>query len=173
MRKSVFSALFILVLVATSAKAQTWDQKPTNEKITLVDATGKTTVLDPGVLTPTILTKRLNSLDWSFLVRGATADTLVAAPVTVDLGEIIPKKRNFQIQIVKLGIKAGNRIFVMKTSNNGFYPLKEFELFDQKYLPVPVRGENGHWKITIPQTLEPGEYAVISDGDIWEFAVKK
>lgn len=171
MRPRHSTALVLVLLAAIPVCAQQWTQKPTDEKITLVDAGGKRTTLDPGVATPIKVTKWFKTANWDFQVQGTKADTVVASPAYIDLEGINPKKRQLVIQVIKLKAEDGIRKWVMETSSEGFFAKDESAAFKKEFRPSASKGENGHWRIMLPSSLSPGEYAVVSDGDYWDFAV--
>ena len=166
-------ALSLALLGSTMAQAQSWDQRPTNETITLVLDQGKTVVIEPSVITPVTAVKWWASITWYFRLRGTTSDTATQSPTSIALGTINPKKRNLPIYIVKLKTEDGSRKWSMKATTDEFFPIKDSEVFPGSSKPEPKRSEDGKWSITLPSKLDPGEYAVISDGDAWDFTVSQ
>lgn len=169
--KKTFATLLVMAMTTLGLHAQ-WVQKPSGEKIALVLADGKNVTLDPSVVNP-VDVGGLFSVHWTFRIQGERSDVVVSAPVSVDLGEkVSPKGRNLPIQVVKLRPKKGGRIWEMKNSSAGFWPASIYEVVPRKDRVEPRKDSMGHWILPLPANLPPGQYAVISDGDIWDFEVK-
>jgi hypothetical protein len=169
--KKFITTFLVMAMAGLGLHAQ-WVQKPSGEKIALVLADGKTVTLEPSVINP-VDAGGLFSVNWTFRLQGERADVVVSAPVSVDLGEkVSPRSRNLPIQVVRLRPKKGGRIWAMKNSSAGFWPMGDTEVVSRKDRVEPRKDSMGHWILPLPSSMAPGQYAVISDGDIWDFEVK-
>lgn len=174
-----FRVLFLSLLAATGLMAGghrstlTWSFKPTEGKISLVMADGQKVSMDPRSVLPMDATKWFSSWKLYFSVPGPTSDTqVIGSPIEFDLGTINPKQVVNPFNLVKLEQKEGKRNWVMKITKADFFPLEGSEVIPVEQRPLPVKAVDGHYRLSIPKALPPGEYALFTDVEAWEFTVK-
>jgi len=73
---------------------------------------------------------------------------------------------------LKLEKKDGKRNWVMKATGKDFFPFPESEIIPLENRPLPVKASDGNFTMTLPKALPPGEYAIFTNVEAWEFTVK-
>ena len=164
-----------MLLVPSLAKAQdlNWEFKPTDARIQLVMADDSHVTLEATSIKPAKAIRGNSSWTVYFELRGDTSDRPVSgSPIYIDMGPINPRNLANPINLVKLEKKAGLRTWVMKVVGSDFFPAPANEIIPLAQRPKPVQAADGSVTLTLPMVLPPGEYAIFTDVEAWEFTVK-
>jgi hypothetical protein len=143
----------------------------TQAPINLVDASGKSTKIDPLKIQPRSGTK-LFSYTWKYVLTGSEAETTVAAPVKILLGKVNVREVTSGYHLVKVRKEGNTRMWSMKQGSDGFYPDSDAQVYKPKDAPSPKKGEDGAYTITLPKALPAGSYLLQTASEGWEFEVK-
>ena len=163
----------LLVVAPANAQDLNWEFKSTEARIQLVMADDSHVALEATPIKPARSTRGNASSTVYFEVRGDTSDRPVSgSPIYIDLGSINPKSLANPINLVKLEKKGGLRTWVMKVVGSDFFPALANEIIPLAQRPKPVQAADGSVTLTLPMVLPPGEYAIFTDVEAWEFTVK-
>jgi hypothetical protein len=164
-----------MLLTASLAEAEdlSWVFKRTDARIQLVMADDSHLVVEATPVKPVNAVRGNSSWTLTFELRGVTAERqITGSPIYIDLGPMDPKGLANPINLVKLDRKAGTRTWVMKVVGSDFFPALANEVFPLERRPKPVQSAEGNLTLTVPAVLPPGEYAVFTDVEAWEFSIK-
>ncbi len=173
LRTLLFVMPLLLGAVPVHAQDLNWNFRPTEARIQLVMADDSRVALEATPIKPARSTRGNSSWTVYFEVRGDTSDRSVSgSPIYIDMGSIDLKSLANPINLVKLERKSGQRSWVMKVVGNDFFPAQPNEIIPLGQRPKPVQASDGSVTLTLPLVLPPGEYAIFTDVEAWEFTVK-
>ena len=162
----------MLASFASGAGDLNWDFKPTNARIQLVMADDSRVVVEATSARPARTVRGASSWTLTFEVPGDTAEKQVkGSPIFFDLGSTPTRKPSHAYTIVRLEKRAGLRTWAMKLVDDDFFPSSGSEVIPQEHRPRPVQAADGDVTLTLPVALAPGEYALFTDVEAWEFTV--
>ncbi|WP_285575191.1 hypothetical protein [Geothrix limicola] len=162
-------ALFSLLLAVPLAAQITINLNPggTNEKITLISKTGSVE-LTPGSHHHNKVVQLFTKTFTAFMKPAEK--TVEAQPETISFGKIRPTKGRNTV-LVRLSKDGEYFKAVLKEGMSGFSAYEESIPYPGKKAPEPVKQPDGIWTLTLPEPLTPGDYALVSDTENWQFHV--
>ena len=143
----------------------------TKAAIVLVDASGKSTKIEPMLVKPKSGSK-VFSYTWKYSVPGPVADTTVSGPVKIILGKVNAKDVTSGYHLVKVQREGSTRKWSMKQGSDGFYPDKNAQVYKPEDHPLPLKDGTGAYSIKLPKALSAGSYFLMTASEGWEFEVK-
>lgn len=162
-------ALLSLLLAVPLAAQITINLNPggTNEKIALVSKTG-TVEITPGSHHHS---KVVQLFSKTFTAYMKPAETPVESqPDSISFGKIRPTKGRNTV-LVRLSKDGDYFKAVLKEGMSGFSAPDESLPYPGKKSPEPVKQADGVWTLALPEPLLPGDYALVSDTENWQFRV--
>ena len=172
-RTLLFSMSMVMASSLVRAQDLSWDYKPTDARIQLVMADDTHVVVEPTAMKPVKAIQGGTSWTLYFEIRGDTSDKqIIGSPIFIDFGPVNPKKLANPINIVKLEKKGGMRSWVMKATGGDFFPSSGNEIIPLERRPRSAQSADGNLTLSIPIVLPPGEYAIFTDVEAWEFTIK-
>ena len=91
-------------------------------------------------------------------------------PDSISFGKIRPTKGRNTV-LVRLSKDGDYFKAVVKEGMSGFSAYEESIPYPGKKAPEPVKQADGIWTLTLPEPLTPGDYALLSDTENWQFRV--
>ena len=143
----------------------------TKAAIVLVDASGRSTKIEPMLVKPKSGSK-VFSYTWKYIVPGSAADTTVSGPVKIILGKVNAKDVTSGYHMVKVQREGNTRKWSMKQGSDGFYPDKSAQVYKLEDHPLPQKDGTGVYSIKLPKALSAGSYFLMTASEGWEFEVK-
>lgn len=139
----------------------------TNEKISLVSKTGAVEI-SPAAFHHT---KTVQLFSKTFTAWMKPSDPAIELqPDSISFGKIRPTKGRNTI-LVRLAKDGDYFKAVLKEGMSGFSASDESLPYPGEKSPEPVKRADGVWTLTLPKALAPGDYALVSDVENWQFRV--
>lgn len=150
-----------------------WEFKPTEARIELVMADDSHVVVDATPTRPVQTTRGSSGWNLTFEVPGDTSEKqLKGSPLFIIIGQLDPKSLAHPFNLVKLDKKGGKRGWAMKATDSDLYPFPGNEVIPLGHRPKTVQSSDGNLTLSLPLVLPPGEYALFSDVEAWEFTIR-
>jgi hypothetical protein len=164
-----------VLLVSTLIGAQDlrWDFKPTDARIELVMPDDAHVMVEAAAIRPAQMTRGSSGWNLTFEVPGETSERqLKGSPLFFILGPLNPNKPAHPFNLVKLDKKVGKRSWSMKVTDLDSYPFPGNEVIQLGRRPKPVQASDGTFTLSLAFVLPPGEYALFTDVEVWEFTIR-
>lgn len=162
---------FLALLLSVPMAAQvtvSFAPGATKEPITLVAAQGSPVEIPAA---PNHHSRRVQGFSITFTVwMKPTEKPIEMQPTKILFGKIRPTKGRNTL-LVRL-TKDGDYFKVaFKEGMSGFSVKDDFMPYPGKTAPDPVKQADGVWSIELKEPLQPGDYALVSDLENWQFTV--